>query len=81
VVIEDIREEAIGTRSFFFKIPEGMVWEAGADMHFAHPGFMESGDPDKDLIRHLSMMTLPEEGKIGFPYEGKADRSSFSLCE
>lgn len=66
VVIEDIREEAIGTLSFFFKIPEGMVWEAGSDIHFAHPDFMDSNTPDKSLIRHMSIMTLPEEGKIGF---------------
>lgn len=65
-VIKEIREEAAGTRSYFFNIPEGVTWDAGSDIHVAHPDFMVSGIPDKNLNRHMSLMTLPEEEKIGF---------------
>lgn len=66
VVIEDIREEANGTRSFYFNIPEGMTWKAGSDMHIAFPDFMDSEVIDKSLVRHMSLMTVPEEGRVGF---------------
>ncbi len=65
VMINDIKEEPKGTKSFYFAIPDGMSWGAGADIHVAHPDFMSSNQPDKSLIRHMSIMTLPEEGKLG----------------
>ena len=66
LVITEIKEETHGTRSYFFDIPKGITWEAGTDVHFALPSFMTEDGPDKALIRHMSMMTLPEEGKIAF---------------
>lgn len=66
VQVTKIRQEAPGTRSYFFDIPDGVTWEAGADIHIAFDGFMGPEGPDKTLIRHMSVMTLPMEGKIAF---------------
>jgi len=66
VQVTAIKEEAPDTKSYFFDIPDGVTWEAGADIHIAFDGFMGPEGPDKTLIRHMSVMTLPLEGKIAF---------------
>lgn len=66
VTIKDIKFETPNTRSFFFDIPKEMTWSAGSQIHFALPDFMKSGIPDKSLLRHMSIMTLPSEKKIAF---------------
>lgn len=85
VKILEIKEEAVGTFSFFFDIPEGMTWQAGSDMHFAHPDFMSGDAPNKDLIRHMSIMTNPEEGRLGFttrvPGSGSVYKSRLQLLK
>jgi len=35
-------------------------------MHVGLPGFDEGELPNKDMVRHMSIMTLPGENKIGF---------------
>ena len=66
VALESIMQEPGSARSYYFNIPDGLTWEAGSDMHFAYPDYLDSGVPDKSLVRHMSLITLPEDGKIGF---------------
>lgn len=64
--IMDIAEEAPGVRTYFLEKPEEFTWIEGAHMHVGLPGFDEGEMPNKDMVRHMSIMTLPEESKIGF---------------
>jgi ferredoxin--NADP+ reductase len=61
----DIVEEAAGTKTYYFEKPEGFTWEEGAHTHIAHVGFDAGERPNRDLVRHMSIMTLPEENRIG----------------
>ena len=64
--IMDIAEEAPGVRTYFLEKPEEFTWIEGAHMHVGLPGFDEGELPNKDMVRHMSIMTLPGENKIGF---------------
>jgi ferredoxin--NADP+ reductase len=77
VVIKAIKDEAFDTRSFFFDIPNGMTWSAGTQIHFAHTDFMDSGTPDKAMLRHMSLMTLPQEGTLAFTTRVPGSKSKF----
>lgn len=64
--IIDIVEEVPGVWTYFLEKPEEFTWIEGAHMHVGLPGFDEGEMPNKDMVRHMSIMTLPEENKIGF---------------
>ena len=66
VKIIDMKDEANGTRTYFLEKPEGFTWVEGAHTHIAMLGFDEGEKPNKNWVRHMSIMTLPEEDKIGF---------------
>ncbi|WP_163193443.1 FAD-dependent oxidoreductase [Clostridium thermarum] len=63
--IKDIIEEAQGTKTYYFEKPKDFTWEAGAHTHIAHVGFDEGEKPNRNWVRHMSIMTLPQENKIG----------------
>lgn len=63
--ITDIIEEAKETKTYYFEKPEGFTWEAGSHTHLALLGFDEGDKPNKNLVRHMSIMNLPEENRIG----------------
>ncbi len=63
--IIDINEEAQGTKTYYFEKPEGFVWEAGANIHVGLVGFDQGEKPNKEWVRHMSIITLPEENRIG----------------
>jgi ferredoxin--NADP+ reductase len=46
--------------------PETFTWEEGSHMHIALKGYDADDVPNKEWVRHMSIMTLPEEGQIGF---------------
>lgn len=50
---------------FYFDKPEGFDWDEGAHMHLALPGFNAGERPDKALVRHMSILTLPDEESVG----------------
>lgn len=64
--IIDIIEEAFGVKTYLLEKPIDLTWVEGAHMHVGLPGFGEGELPNKELVRHMSIMTLPEENKIGF---------------
>lgn len=62
--IKAIKEELPGIKSFIFDIPKGYTWSEGSNIHLTFKDFKQSGQADKELIRHLSMSSLFEEGFI-----------------
>ncbi|WP_033165621.1 FAD-dependent oxidoreductase [Clostridium sp. KNHs205] len=66
VKITDIIEEAHGTKTFILDKPEDFTWLEGAHTHIGMLGFDEGETPNKAWVRHMSIITLPEDNKIGF---------------
>ncbi len=64
--IVDIREETDKTKTYFLEKPEELNWEEGSHTHIAHNGYDEGEFPNKNLVRHMSIMTLNHEERLGF---------------
>lgn len=63
--INDIIEESPEVKTYMLEIPEGYTWEEGAHIHLALEGFNAGDKPNRSLIRHMSISTLPNENAIG----------------
>lgn len=66
IKITDIIEEAPGVKTYLLEKPSDFTWLEGAHTHIGIMGFDQGEQPNKDLVRHMSIITLPEENKIGF---------------
>lgn len=77
--IVDIVEEAIGTKSYYFDKPIDVTWLEGAHVHIGHVGFDEGELPNKALVRHMSITTLPSENKLGITTKVPGSNSQFKL--
>lgn len=75
--ITDIIEETAGTKTYLLEKPIDFTWAEGAHTHIGIPGFDEGEKPNKDLVRHMSITTLPGEGKVGFTTRMWPPRSEF----
>lgn len=75
--ILDVVEEAADTYTFRLERPDGFTWEEGAHTHFALEGFNKEERPNRSLIRHMSISTLPQEGVIGITTRIKEECSEF----
>lgn len=76
--IIDIVDEAKGTKTFYFEKPEEFSWEEGSHTHIGLVGFDEGEKPNKNWVRHMSIMTLPSENKVGITTR-MAGNSEFKL--
>lgn len=63
--IIDIIEEAKDTKTYYLEKPKDFTWEAGSHTHLALLGFDDGDKPNKNLVRHMSIMNLPEENRLG----------------
>lgn len=70
-------DEAPHVRTFLFDIPDGLTWDPGAHCHVALPGFDADGERHPELVRHMSVCTLAEEGKLGFTTRLNSSDSPF----
>ena len=70
-------DEAPDVRTFLFDIPEGLSWQSGAHLHVGLPGFRAGGERHPELVRHMSICTLPEEGALGFTTRLTSSDSDF----
>ncbi len=61
----DIVEEASGIKTYHFEKPADLTWLEGGHTHIGHVGFDEGDLPNKALVRHMSITTLPSENKLG----------------
>ncbi|MCT4781715.1 MULTISPECIES: dihydropteridine reductase [Exiguobacterium] len=75
--ILDVVKEAADTYTFRLERPDGFTWEEGAHTHFALEGFNKEERPNRSLIRHMSISTLPREGVIGITTRIKEECSEF----
>ncbi|RHB49631.1 dihydropteridine reductase [Exiguobacterium sp. AM39-5BH] len=75
--IQQVVQEARDTYTFKLELPEGFTWEEGAHTHFALEGFNQEDKPNRSLIRHMSISTLPHEGAIGITTRVKSECSTF----
>ncbi|WP_339196186.1 dihydropteridine reductase [Solibacillus sp. FSL R5-0449] len=63
--INKIIEETPAVKTFLLDLPEGFTWEEGAHTHLALEGFNAGDQPNKSLVRHMSISTLPNEQTVG----------------
>lgn len=75
--IIDIINEAKGTKTYYFEKPEDLTWEPGSSIHMGIVGFDEGEKPNKSLVRHMSIMTLSNENKIGITTRIPGSSSDF----
>ncbi|SDC49744.1 ferredoxin--NADP+ reductase [Pelagirhabdus alkalitolerans] len=75
--INKVIEESSEVRTYLLECPEGFTWEEGAHTHFAMKGFNASDKPNRSLVRHMSISTLPDEGLIGITTRIKEHCSEF----
>ncbi len=75
--INQIIQETPEVRTYLLDCPEGFTWEEGAHTHFALEGFNAGEKPNRGLIRHMSISTLPNETSIGITTRIKEQCSEF----
>lgn len=63
--INKIIEETPEVKTFLLDLPEGFTWEEGAHTHLALEDFNAGDQPNKSLVRHMSISTLPNEQTVG----------------
>src|SRR5699024_6929453 len=63
--INKIVDESSNVKTYMLDRPEGFSWEEGAHTHLALEGFNAGDKPNRSLIRHMSISTLPHEDAIG----------------
>jgi len=75
--INKIIQETPEIRTYLLNCPEGFTWEEGSHTHFALEGFNAGEKPNRDLIRHMSISTLPHEKSIGITTRIREQCSEF----
>lgn len=75
--INQIIEETTEVKTYLLDRPEDFTWEEGAHTHFALKGFNAGDKPNRSLIRHMSISTLPHENSIGITTRIKEQCSEF----
>lgn len=75
--IIDIVDEGNESKTYLFEKPDDFSWEEGSHAHIGLSGFDLEEKPNKNWVRHMSIMTLPDEGKIGFTTRAKRNPSEF----
>ena len=75
--INKIIEETPEVKTYMLDCPEGFTWEEGAHTHFALEGFNAGDKPNRGLIRHMSISTLPHENSIGITTRIREQCSEF----
>lgn len=73
----DIIQEAPYTWTYKLDSPADFTWEEGAHTHLALEGFNSGEKPNKSLVRHMSISTLPGERAIGITTRIKDECSEF----
>ncbi len=75
--INKIIEETPEVKTYLVERPKGLTWEEGAHIHLALEGFNAGDKPNRSLIRHMSISTLPNENSIGITTRIKEQCSEF----
>ncbi|UFT98450.1 dihydropteridine reductase [Radiobacillus kanasensis] len=75
--INKIMEETPEVKTYLLDCPQGFTWEEGSHTHFALEGFNAGDKPNRSLIRHMSISTLPHEKSIGITTRIREQCSEF----
>ncbi|MBD7908048.1 dihydropteridine reductase [Sporosarcina gallistercoris] len=75
--INKIIEETPAVKTYLLDCPKDFTWEEGSHTHFALEGFNAGEKPNRSLIRHMSISTLPHENSIGITTRIKEQCSEF----
>lgn len=75
--INKIIEETPEVKTYLLDCPEDFTWEEGSHTHLALEGFSRGDQPDRSLIRHMSISTLPHENAIGITTRIREQCSKF----
>ncbi|GIO22701.1 dihydropteridine reductase [Oceanobacillus sp. J11TS1] len=75
--INQIIEETPEVKTYLLDCPENYTWEEGSHIHLALEGFNAGDKPNRSLIRHMSISTLPHENLIGITTRIKEQCSEF----
>jgi ferredoxin-NADP reductase len=75
--INKIIEETPEVKTYLLNCPEDFTWEEGSHTHFALEGFNAGEKPNRSLIRHMSISTLPHENSIGITTRIREQCSEF----
>ncbi|WP_456276955.1 dihydropteridine reductase [Bacillus sp. AK128] len=75
--INKIIQETSEIRTYLLDRPQDFTWEEGSHTHFALEGFNVGDKPNRSLIRHMSISTLPHEDAIGITTRIKEQCSEF----
>lgn len=75
--INKIIEETPEVRTYLLDRPEDFTWQEGSHTHFALEGFNAGEKPNRGLIRHMSISTLPHENSIGITTRIREQCSEF----
>lgn len=77
--VKEITQEAPYTWTYKLDSPADFTWEEGAHTHLALEGFNSGEKPNKSLVRHMSISTLPAEDAIGITTRIKDECSEFKF--
>ncbi|MGJ9459583.1 dihydropteridine reductase [Oceanobacillus sp. CF4.6] len=75
--INKIIEETPEVKTYLLDCPKHFTWEEGSHTHFALEGFNAGDKPNRGLIRHMSISTLPHENSIGITTRIREQCSEF----
>lgn len=64
--VQKVIDEAPDTKTYMLDCPEDFVWEPGTHAHLGLEDFNVGEKPNKGLVRHMSITTLPSEEVVGF---------------
>lgn len=65
VTIKRIKHYDSRVKVYYFDKPENFDWAEGSHVHLGLPGFNIGERPNKELVRHMSILTLSEENEVG----------------
>lgn len=75
--INQIIEETPEVKTYLLDCPEGYTWQEGSHIHLGLEGFNAGDQPNRSLVRHMSISTLTNEHAIGFTTRIKEQCSEF----
>lgn len=75
--IYDVIDETDEVKTFLLERPEDFTWEEGSYTHMALEGFNAGDKPNRALIRHMSISTMPNEKLVGITTRIKEECSEF----
>ncbi|MED3794272.1 dihydropteridine reductase [Niallia alba] len=75
--INKIIEETPEVKTYLLDRPKDFIWEEGSHTHFALKGFNAGDKPNRSLIRHMSISSLPHENAIGITTRIREQCSEF----